>query len=353
MTWRSLVTMRDTVPDRTTNRGRAATRRRTNLALLVLVPAAVATGLFANTIGVDWLIDPAMIHGVTAIAIALLTPWKAPVVQRGLGRHHQSRISSLALLGFIAIALASGVAHSTGTIARLGPLTIMQIHIGAALLALALVVVHYRAHPVPVRRTDLGRRTFLRSFGLAAGAVATWITWEGVLTVTGSRGANRRFTGSHQRGSFDPAAMPVTSWLDDAVQRIDARTWHVDVAGRRLGIDDLAAVANDDLTAILDCTSGWYSEQRWTGVRLDRLVDTSQRSIDVTSATGYGRRFPTRDLDRLWLVTAAGGEPLSAGHGFPARIVAPGRRGFWWVKWVVSIQPTDTPWWIQLPFPAT
>jgi len=48
-----------------------------------------------------------------------------------------------------------------------------------------------------------------------------------------------------------------------------------------------------------------------------------------------------------------GGFPLSYGHGFPARIVAPGRRGFWWVKWVTSIQPSDRPPWAQSFFPLS
>ncbi|MDT5134639.1 MAG: hypothetical protein QOE41_3950, partial [Mycobacterium sp.] len=33
------------------------------------------------------------------------------------------------------------------------------------------------------------------------------------------------------------------------------------------------------------------------------------------------------------------------------RIVAPGRRGFWWVKWVASVEVVDEPWWWQPPFP--
>ena len=45
--------------------------------------------------------------------------------------------------------------------------------------------------------------------------------------------------------------------------------------------------------------------------------------------------------------------PLSVGHGFPARLVAPGRRGFWWVKWVDRIELQTTPWWWQPPFPVT
>ena len=44
---------------------------------------------------------------------------------------------------------------------------------------------------------------------------------------------------------------------------------------------------------------------------------------------------------------------LSPGHGFPLRLVAPGRRGFWWVKWVERIETSATPWWWQSPFPLT
>ena len=51
------------------------------------------------------------------------------------------------------------------------------------------------------------------------------------------------------------------------------------------------------------------------------------RSVRVRSATGYARWFGAATLDGVWLATAVGGEALPYGHGFPARIVAPGRRG--------------------------
>ncbi len=87
---------------------------------------------------------------------------------------------------------------------------------------------------------------------------------------------------------------------------------------------------------------------------LSRLLPGAEgRSVGIRSVTGFGRRFPLGDLESLLLATRVGGRPLSRGHGFPARIVAPGRRGFWWVKWVASVEVAQTPWWWQPPFPLT
>lgn len=167
-------------------------------------------------------------------------------------------------------------------------------------------------------------------------------------------GAQRRFTGSHERGSHEPEAMPVVSWLDDPVPAIDPDTWRLRVGGTEYTIDDLAALPHDTFPAVLDCTGGWFAEQTWSGVRLDRLIDPAGwRSVGARSATGYTRRYPADALDRTWLVTMVEGAPLSPGHGFPARIVAPGRRGFWWLKWVESLEPSMRPWWVQWPFPVT
>jgi DMSO/TMAO reductase YedYZ molybdopterin-dependent catalytic subunit len=47
------------------------------------------------------------------------------------------------------------------------------------------------------------------------------------------------------------------------------------------------------------------------------------------------------------------GTLVEEAFGFPARLVAPGRRGFWWVKWVVSVEVDPAPWWRQPPFPLT
>jgi DMSO/TMAO reductase YedYZ molybdopterin-dependent catalytic subunit len=132
--------------------------------------------------------------------------------------------------------------------------------------------------------------------------------------------------------------------------------WRLEVvaAGRSRfwQLADLSAYG-DAVRATLDCTGGWYATQDWAGVRLDRLLDgPAKGSLKVTSVTGYHRLLPASEASRLWLATDAGGQPLSAGHGAPLRLVAPGRRGFWWVKWVTRVEVIDTPVWLQSPFPT-
>ncbi|HWM23064.1 MAG TPA: molybdopterin-dependent oxidoreductase, partial [Ilumatobacteraceae bacterium] len=73
----------------------------------------------------------------------------------------------------------------------------------------------------------------------------------------------------------------------------------------------------------------------------------------ITSATGYSRLLPAGDADHLYLAVGYGGRELRRGHGAPVRLIAPGRRGPWWVKWVTEVELDDRPWWLQLPFPPT
>ncbi|HKX73810.1 MAG TPA: molybdopterin-dependent oxidoreductase [Acidimicrobiia bacterium] len=328
--------------------------RRTNVALGLLLCLAVVTGLASNAIGVDGAINLALVHGITALTIVLLSPWKSMVVRRGLRRRRPGNWTSLALLALTTITILSGLAHATGVWYRIGPLTVMQIHVGGAVAALAAAVYHFRRHPQRLRRADLERRALLRGVALGAGAGLLWLGWERSLAALSLPGVERRFTGSHQRGSGDPAQMPVTSWLNDVVPSIGPADWRLSIADQIIGPAELSAMESEQWEALLDCTGGWYSVQRWKGVPVDRLLPPGPwTSFEVRSATGYARRFPLHDAGRLLLATEVGGAPLSAGHGFPLRLVAPGRRGFWWVKWVVSVQPSTQPWWIQSPFPVT
>lgn len=331
--------------------------RRTNLALLALLPVAVVSGMVVYALGTPAGRMIVVAHGLVGFAIVLLSPWKAAIARRGVRRRTRGRTASVLLGVLVVVTVASGLAHAAGL--RDLPLvaTTMHLHVGAALTALPLALWHVVARPVRPRPSDASRRAMVRSGALLLGAGVLWAGTETTWRLARLPGATRRFTGSHEVGTDAPAAMPVIQWLTDRVQHLDAGSWRVAVqtAGRPpqvLRLADLEVQA-ETVRAVIDCTSGWYAAQDWHGVRLDHLVGAADgaRSVVVTSVTGYRRRFPVADLSRLWLATGYAGMPLSAAHGAPARLVAPGRRGFWWVKWVTDVRLDDTPWWRQAPFP--
>jgi len=98
----------------------------------------------------------------------------------------------------------------------------------------------------------------------------------------------------------------------------------------------------------LDCTGGFYSTQRWQGISIGRLLDsvtlhTDARYGSFISVTSYRWSLPLEEARRALLATHLEAEPLSHEHGFPLRLVAPGRRGFEWVKWITRIEVLTEP----------
>jgi DMSO/TMAO reductase YedYZ molybdopterin-dependent catalytic subunit len=324
----------------------------------VLVVALVTGGL-AFAAGTGWGRPVVVAHGLAGLAVLVLAPWKSVVVRRGLARRSGAgRWASVTFGVLVLVAVAAGLAHASGALARLGPVSAMQVHVGAALVALPLLAWHAAARGgARARRTDLSRRALLRAGVVAGGAGILLVAVEGATRLAGLPGTRRRFTGSLPVAGDDPGRIPVTQWLDDRVQAIDPSAWRLRVTAgastRDWTYEELVAFG-DRVEAVLDCTGGWFARAAWEGVRLDRLLPPGATgSVVVVSATGYRRRLPLGDAGTLLLATRLAGRPLSAGHGFPARLVAPGRRGFWWVKWVVSVELDPAPWWRQPPFPLT
>jgi DMSO/TMAO reductase YedYZ molybdopterin-dependent catalytic subunit len=335
--------------------------RLANLVLLGVVPLAAASGFWMFLLGSGPVWPIALLHGALGLAIVVLVPWKSVVVRRGLRRTTArpgrrgwlvGRATSLVLTAATAVALITGLAHLAGVLLADSPVTTLQLHVGAGVAAAVLTLWHAHHRRVRARRTDLSRRTLLRlgAVASAAGVLAGISQAAGALTTP--RGV-RRSTGSFKLASSSVDAIPVTSWLFDQVPELDRTSWRLTVTtggkSHDWSLEDLARW-DDRQIAILDCTGGWWTKQEWAGVRLSRLLpDGATGTIEVTSATGYHRRLPL--TDHLLLATSIDGTSLSTGHGAPARLVVPGRRGYHWVKWVVRIDHDPRPWWIQPPLP--
>jgi DMSO/TMAO reductase YedYZ molybdopterin-dependent catalytic subunit len=324
---------------------------RTNLALLGFLAIAFATGWLAfafATAPARWSLA---VHAAGGFAILVLLPWKSMIARHGLARPRPGRWASVLLGVLVLVSLVAGLLHSSGVLVYLGPLTAMEFHVGAAIAAVPLAVWHVVARRVRVRPTDLSRRGILRVGAVVAGAAVAYAVSEVVVKATGMPGAARRFTGSYEAGSYQPGQMPVSSWILDPIPQIDTSEWRLNAAGRNWSYDELFAF-DDPVTETLDCTGGFFSTLEWAGVRLDRLIDESRgMSMRVVSVTGYDRRFPLEQASSRLLATRFGGQTLDAGHGFPARLIVPEGRGFWWVKWVSAIEVDDMPHWWQPPFP--
>ncbi len=311
------------------------TTRAVNATIALLIVTTTASGLLAFLVGspgpARWVTG---VHAGSGLGLLLLAPAKARIARRGLRRPGRwRRVIGLALAVLVLTAVGSGLLHAFGGWRPFLGLLPVQIHVGSSVGAGLLLAAHLRRHRrrVRVRATDLDRRRALLGTGVVAGAAVLGALAPGV---------PRRETGSHRL-----AVLPVTNWLFDPVPALPP------APRLRVPDVDLSALPAVTVRAVIDCTGGWYSEQEWRGVPVAALGLPPSASVDVVSVTGYRRRFPAAEAGSLLLATHVGGRPLRPGNGAPVRLVAPGRRGFWWVKWVERVEVSDEPWWWQPPAP--
>ena len=151
-------------------------------------------------------------------------------------------------------------------------------------------------------------------------------------------------------------------WLLDDPDPVDAAEWRLTVDGAvrtPLALDAAAlavaaacrAARDPRLHGRLVVRAGLGRRARCATCSRRAGPTDAARSVRVVSTTGYDRRFALDVADGLLLATAVAGAPLTHGHGAPLRLVAPGRRGFEWVKWVERIEVLESSHRWQPPLP--
>jgi DMSO/TMAO reductase YedYZ molybdopterin-dependent catalytic subunit len=328
--------------------------RLTDWSLSLAVGVAFGSGIVSLISGrpEQWLVFA--LHGMAGLWL-LLQLWGklARVLPRLLNPRRWDRATLLggAALLAVALALGSGVGWVFGADVYLAGFNLLNWHILLGIGLTLAVSAHMFARAKPLRGHDMrGRRQMLRAGALLLGAAGLWPAQQALGCRLGL--PDRRFTGSRAAASYAGNVFPATSWIADRPQPLDAARWRLVVGGAvatplTLGYADLLA-EHDQVEATLDCTGGFYSTQIWRGARVGRLLDRaglldSARLVSFVSITGYRWSLPVAEAAAALLATHVGGEPLAHDHGAPARLVAPGRRGFEWVKWLVRIEVLTAP----------
>lgn len=330
-----------------------------NVALLLLLLLQVVSGTLGFVNGEArqaWLL---WLHGIGAYALILLLWWKGAVVWNVLRRGQRwtlARVSFVAAVVLLLLTLGLGLLWTFAGPQYFLGFSLVSLHIYTAVPLILLLLFHiWRKRWILGVTRAVDRRAFLRlTLASLAGALAWQLArrWQG----------RRRFTGSYEVGSLG-GWFPHVSWIDDNPAPINVASWRLTLGGDvrqelALDYDGLQEMAQVERTATIDCTGGWYSEQVWRGVSLPRLLEQAgplpgARSLYVRSVTGYWRRYSLEEVHErgFLLATHVAGAPLDHGHGFPARLVAPGLRGFEWVKWVTDIRLEAVSPWLQPPLP--
>jgi DMSO/TMAO reductase YedYZ molybdopterin-dependent catalytic subunit len=330
--------------------------RLTDWSLALAAGLALLTGLISLISGHlgDWFIFA--LHGAAGFWLLLLLWGKLRRVwPRLIHLRRWDRRTALGLLALLAVTLAlgAGIWWVAGGQMYFAGFNLLNWHTTLGFAIAAAMLFHMFARAKGLRKRDIvGRRRALQFGALLLGGVALWPAQQIGQRVFHLPGAKRRFTGSYESGSFAGNAFPTSSWVADQPRPLDAQCWRLSTGGaidrpRDFTYNELVA-AGDELEATLDCTGGFYSTQNWRGVSIGRLLDQiaphpNASYVSFVSVTSYRWSLPIEEARAALLATRAGDEPLSHQHGFPLRLIAPGRRGFEWVKWITSIEVLTAP----------
>jgi len=158
------------------------------------------------------------------------------------------------------------------------------------------------------------------------------------------------------------------------VPQIDAATWKLETSGlisqaKTFTLDDLKKRPRVERTVFFECSGnraqsvhGLLGNAAWAGAGLADLLhelkprpeakETIFWAADEGEETIRGNKCPMHFARSMALDDATrsdailayemNGQPLTAGHGFPVRLVAPGWYGVANVKWLNRIELSDT-----------
>ena len=200
--------------------------------------------------------------------------------------------------------------------------------------------------PRPEPRTS--RRGFLAIVGVATAAVVALTAGQSFRVLDGAN-----LFGARKQG-VGPNSLPVNRTATAAKVRDAASdpAWVLTVSNGATSATftraQLLALPQREVELPIACVEGWSQTATWRGVRLGDLVDavggrggSSIRATSLEQNSSYAimHMGPEYVRDDLTLVALElNGETLDLDHGFPARMIAPGRPGVLQTKWLSTLE---------------
>jgi DMSO/TMAO reductase YedYZ molybdopterin-dependent catalytic subunit len=165
---------------------------------------------------------------------------------------------------------------------------------------------------------------------------------------------------------YDPARLPPGQYLTEkwpvlhagAVPKIDLATWDFAVWGEvdnpiRLSWEELDRLPKTKVTQDIHCVTRWSRfDAAFEGVHWRELKElvgqrASARYVVAHAEQGFTSNIPIASLEdpQALLATHADGEPLPLEHGWPLRLVIPGKYFWKSAKWLrgLELSATDRP----------
>jgi DMSO/TMAO reductase YedYZ molybdopterin-dependent catalytic subunit len=318
-------------------------------------PPARPAGLYRVTQGVH------VTTGIASIPLLLAKLWSVrarlvewPPVRSVL--HGVERLALLPLVGGAVFLLVSGSAN----VARWYPWRFFfpRAHFWAAWITMGALAVHVgakaattrqalRREPAPpaARAVAAERRSFLGA-AAAASAALVLATAGGTVPALGSLSFL-----AQRRPGVGPQGLPVNKTAASAGVRDTARNpgYRLAVEGdvarpQALSLADLRRLPARDAVLPIACVEGWSASARWRGVPVRDLLALAgappgaRVAVESLQEGGRYRRSElsapqAEDPDTL-LALDLDGDPLHLDHGYPVRLIGPGRPGVLQTKWV-------------------
>lgn len=137
-------------------------------------------------------------------------------------------------------------------------------------------------------------------------------------------------------------------------QQIDEETYRLAITGlvsNELEYTYDAIISNNQhykKVATLRCVMGWSAKILWEGIRLMDIleaaeIDPAANTVIFSAHDGYTTSLPLDFIitNNIMIAYKMNNVTLTPEKGFPFQLVAEGKLGYKWIKWITEIELSD------------